>query len=168
MPRRGKKEGRKDKREGRTSGVASVVGPARKPFSIVPPGIITIAGIALPSLSITVRDRRFSGIPTYISLIPIGTTTSSPAGQASRHPFSYCGCISHFSLRSPVYSSAGRYSFSTEVVLAMHIDAVPRYRFRLDCMKFRGFFGPFLEPPPGWSRLLSLELEAIWRISSAP
>jgi hypothetical protein len=29
-------EGRKDKREGRTSGVASVVGPARKPFSYWP------------------------------------------------------------------------------------------------------------------------------------
>jgi hypothetical protein len=48
-------------------------------------GTITTGGIALPSaemLLIIVRERRFLGTPTYISFIPIGTTTSSPARQA--------------------------------------------------------------------------------------
>jgi hypothetical protein len=50
---------------------------------IITLGIITTSRIALLSIdidSIIVRDMRFSGIPVYISLILIGTTTSSPIG----------------------------------------------------------------------------------------
>ena len=49
---------------------------------IITPGIITTGGIALLSAdidSIIIRDMRFSGSLVYISLIPIGTTTSSLA-----------------------------------------------------------------------------------------
>src|SRR6266496_3802691 len=45
----------------------------------------------LPSAEIdstTVRESRFSGTPTYISLIPIRAVTSSLVRQAIRHPFS--------------------------------------------------------------------------------
>ena len=53
-------------------------------------GTITTSGIALLSAdihSIIVRDMRFSGILVYISLIPIGTTTSSPIGMQILAPF---------------------------------------------------------------------------------
>ena len=47
-------------------------------------GTITTGGIAFQSAemdSMTARDFRFSGTPKYISLIEIGTPTSSRAGQ---------------------------------------------------------------------------------------
>jgi hypothetical protein len=58
---------------------------------ILTPGIIITGGIAFPSAeihSIIVIERRFSGIPVYISLILIRTTTSSPASIQTRASFS--------------------------------------------------------------------------------
>jgi len=81
---------------------------------IVTPSTITTGGIAFLSaeiLSIIVRESRFSGTPTYISLIQIGTTTSSPVGHAIQAPFSSMLCI-YFPVCIFVYSIAGLYSVS--------------------------------------------------------
>jgi len=62
-------------------------------------------------LSITVREMRFSGIPTYISLIPTGTIISCLEGYVIRAPFSSILCM-YFVYLMPVASSAGLYSSS--------------------------------------------------------
>jgi hypothetical protein len=76
------------------------------------PGAIITSGIAVPLAqihSITIIEIWFLGIPTYISIIPTGTTISCPAGHTSRVPFSSILYI-YLALLILVYLSIGRYS----------------------------------------------------------
>jgi hypothetical protein len=81
------------------------------------PGTITKGGIDLLSvkiLSITVRESRFFGTLTYISLILINTITLFLAGQTIQHLISFILCI-YFLLLMLVYLSAGLYSFLNQL-----------------------------------------------------
>jgi hypothetical protein len=78
---------------------------------MVPRAIITggIAVLLAQIHSITVIEIQFSGILTYIFVIPTGTTISCLAGHISQVPFSSILYI-YLALLILVYLSTGRYS----------------------------------------------------------